>query len=345
MRILTALLLAIIAGPLSAQRPIKVVTSLTTYAAIAREIVGDKGTVTPIAQGDEEPHFVQPRPSFVPLLGSADVFVTTGLDLELWVPALLDKAANPRVSDGGPGYVAAHLGIPLLEVPASVSRAQGDIHVYGNPHIHTDPVNAIQIARNVAAGLIRVAPRDSAYFAERFRVFQRRTLEALYGADLVRILTPQTLFDLALSRTEWEFLQRNRYQGAPLAARLGGWMKDGAVLRDREMVCYHKEWVYFSARFGLPCVEFIEAKPGIPPSARHVREVIELMRSRRIPVVFSPNYFDRRQAQEIAARTGARAVIVPAQVDGARGVATYAALVDEWIRRLGAAFGTGAANH
>src|ERR1700745_410579 len=96
---------------------VKVVTSLTTYAAIAREIVGDRGVVNAIAVGDQNPHYVQPKPSFVPLLASADVFVTTGLDLELWVPALLDKAGNPKVTEGGPGYVAASPGIQLVDVP------------------------------------------------------------------------------------------------------------------------------------------------------------------------------------------------------------------------------------
>jgi ABC-type Zn uptake system ZnuABC Zn-binding protein ZnuA len=339
MRTLSLLLIALAGGALPAQRPLKVVTSLTTYAAIAREIVGDRGTVTAIAHGDEEPHFVQPRPSFVPLLGEADVFVTTGLDLELWVPALLDKAANPRIADGAAGYVAAYPGVPLLEVPASLSRSQGDIHIYGNPHLHTDPINAIQIAQNIAAGLARVAPADAAYFGERYRTFQRSILEAVYGSELVRILTPETLFAMALNRTEWEFLRQNRYQGEPLVARLGGWMKEGAALRGREMVCYHREWVYFSARFGVPCAEFLEPKPGIPPSPRHVQRVIELMRDRHIPVVFSPNYYDRRQVRQIAERTGATAVIVPAQTEGAAGVSTYPELVGTWIRELAAAFG------
>ena len=119
--------------------PVKIVTSLTTYGAIAREIVGDRGTVTSIAQGDEDPHFVQPKPSFVAVLRDADLFVTTGLDLELWVPALLDRANNRKVSEGGPGYVTAYTGITLLEVPTSLNRAEGDIHADGNPHIHTDP--------------------------------------------------------------------------------------------------------------------------------------------------------------------------------------------------------------
>ena len=93
--------------------PVKVVTSLTTYGAIAREIVGDKGTVTSIAQGNEDPHFVQPKPSFVAVLRDADLFVTTGMDLELWVPALLDRAGNRKILEGGPGYVAAFRGIAI----------------------------------------------------------------------------------------------------------------------------------------------------------------------------------------------------------------------------------------
>ncbi|MGH7418329.1 MAG: metal ABC transporter substrate-binding protein [Candidatus Rokuibacteriota bacterium] len=335
---------ALAAGPLQAQRPLKVVTSLPTYAAIAREIVGDRGTVTAIAQGDEEPHFVQPRPSFVPLLGAADLFVTTGLDLELWVPALLDKAANPRVAEGGPGYVAAYAGIQLLEVPASLSRSQGDIHVYGNPHIHTDPINAIQIARNILAGLRRVAPADTAVFAARERDFERRVLVALYGEELVRLLTPETLLDLAQARRDWDFVHHTAYQGRPLAARLGGWLQQAAVMRGRQMICYHKEWVYFSARFGLPCVEYIEPKPGIPPSPRHVQHVIELIRTQHIPVVFSPNYFDRNQVRQIAERTGATGVVVPAQTGGAPGVDRYVDLVNVWVSELTRAFAAAAAS-
>lgn len=321
-----------------AQRPLRVVASLPTYAAITREIVGDRGRVEAIAQGDEEPHFVQPKPSFLPLLQGADLFVTTGLDLELWVPTLVDKANNPRVSEGGSGYVPAYAGIRLLEVPVTASRSEGDIHVYGNPHIHTDPVNAIHVARNILAGLRRVAPEQAAYFAERERDFERRVLAALYGEELVRLLTPETLLDLAQSYKDWDFIRQNSYQGRPLAERLSGWMKQAEVLRGQKMICYHREWVYFSARFGVPCVEYIEPKPGIPPTPRHVQRVIDLIRTERIPVIFSPNYFDRNQIRLIAERTGATAVIVPAQTGGAPGVDTYFDLVGVWMTQLAQAF-------
>jgi zinc/manganese transport system substrate-binding protein len=325
-----------------AAEPLKIVTSLTTYGAIAREIAGDRGTVTSIAQGDEDPHFVQPKPSFVAVLRDADLFVTTGLDLELWVPALLDRANNRKVSEGGPGYVTAYTGITLLEVPTSLNRAQGDIHADGNPHIHTDPLNAIIIARNILTGLTRVSPGDASYFTDREKDFEKRILEATMGQELVGILTPATAFDLLKTDKLFDFIGRTKYQGKPLADRLGGWLKQGEAFRGREIACYHKEWAYFSNRFKVTCATYIEAKPGIPPTPKHVEEVIALMKERKIPVLFASNYFNRSQIQEVADKTGAKAVIVPENTHGEQGVETYFDLMNTWVTRLAQAYTGGA---
>src|SRR5213593_2707466 len=103
-----SLLAALNGTPPAPADKVKVVTSLTTYAAIAREIVGDRGAVSSIATGDENPHYVQPKPSFVPTLASADLFVTTGLDLELWVPALeLTAPQSPTISRAIAAYVVS----------------------------------------------------------------------------------------------------------------------------------------------------------------------------------------------------------------------------------------------
>lgn len=319
--------------------PVKVVTSLTTYAAIAREIVGDRGTVSSIAVGDENPHYVQPKPSFVPTLARADLFVTTGLDLELWVPALLDKAGNSRVTEGGPGYVAAYSGIDLLDVPTSFSRTQGDIHVYGNPHIWTDPLNAVQIARNILAGLKRVAPADAEYFTTREKDFEDRIYKALFGPELVQLLGGQTLADLDRQDKLFDFLKARQYQGAPLYNRLGGWLKQALPFRGTQVACYHKEWDYFSREFEVTCFDYIEPKPGIPPTPRHVQEIIVGMKEKHIPVLLSTNYYDRNQVIEVAQRTGAKAVIVPSNTGGAMGVNTYFDLMNLWITELGRAFG------
>jgi len=325
-------------APVPPAGPVKVVTTLTTYAAIAREIVGDRGTVTAISQGDEDPHFVQPRPSFVPLLRDADVFVTTGMDLEAWVPALLDRANNVNVREGGRGYVAAFQGVRLMDVPTSTSRAQGDIHVDGNPHLQGDPINAIIIARNILAGVQRVAPENGPYFAGREQDFEARILRALYGDDLVRILTAPTLFELARTDRVMDFLRTTPYQGQPLLARLGGWMKQAQAFNGREMVCYHMEYSYFSRRFGLACAGYVEPKPGIPPTPRHVEEIIALMHDRHIPVIMAANFYDRDEIRTVAERTGATAVIEPDHTEGAPGVVTYFDLIDRWITDLARAF-------
>src|SRR5437660_790289 len=127
--------------------------------------------------------------------------------LELWVPALLDKANNPKVTEGGPGYVAAYAGIDLLDVPTSYSRAQGDIHVYGNPHIWTSPLNAVQIARNILTGLKRVSPQNDEYFTQREQDFEERIYQALFGDGLVKLLSGSTLADLDRQGKYFEFFK------------------------------------------------------------------------------------------------------------------------------------------
>ena len=110
------------------------------------------------------------------------------------------------------------------------------------------------------------------------------------------------------------------------------------------MVCYHKEWDYFSREFHVPCVDYIEPKPGIPPTPSHVQEVITEMKEHHIPVLFAGNYYDRSQVEEVAARTGAKAVIVPGNVGGAPRVNTYFDLVNVWVSELASGFtGPGAA--
>jgi hypothetical protein len=145
------------AGPFQ-QAPVRVVTTLPVYASLVREIGGAEVEVSAIADPTEDAHFVRPKPSFALDLRRADAFVTTGLDLELWVPTLLDRAGNADVLEGGRGYITAYTGISLLDIPTAADRSAGDVHVYGNPHLTTDPLRALQVARNITVGLKRVAP-------------------------------------------------------------------------------------------------------------------------------------------------------------------------------------------
>jgi len=108
------------------------------------------------------------------------------------------------------------------------------------------------------------------------------------------------------------------------------------------MACYHKEWAYFSQRFKVVCADYIEAKPGIPPTPGHVQEIIALMKERKITVLFASNYFSKSQIEQVAQRTGATPVIVAENTDGAPGIVTYFDLVNSWVTGLATAFAAGA---
>lgn len=334
--LVAAVAVACLSQPVLAE-PVKVVTTLSVYSAIAAEIGGDRVEAKAIARGDEDAHFVKPKPSYALMLRDADLFVTTGLDLELWSPALVDKSGNRGIRDGEPGFVAAAQGVTLRDVPATASREAGDVHIYGNPHIYTSPIETKIVARNIAAGLERVDPGGAALYRANLTSFKQRIDIALYGEVLVELLGSETLDALARDGKLIDFLEAQSYEERPLIDRLGGWLGEGRSFRGNEIIAYHKNWVYFTDLFGLEVIDFVEPKPGIPPSARHVKQLIDEIEKREIEVLIAADYFDKSKPELIAERTGSTALIMPLGTGGAGGE-TYFELVGTWIGRLSRGF-------
>ncbi|MFQ5527609.1 MAG: metal ABC transporter substrate-binding protein [Thermoanaerobaculia bacterium] len=318
---------------------VRVVTTLPVYGSIAQFVGGDRVTVEAISRGDEDAHFVKPKPSFALMLKRADLFVTTGLDLELWAPTLVNKSGNRSIRSGEPGYVSASSGVVMLDIPESASREGGDVHIFGNPHIHSSPINAKTIAANIAAGLERVDPEGAGDFRANLQEFTRRIDAGLYGETLVELLGSETLDQLARQGKLIEFLESRDYEGEKLIERLGGWLAKAASFRDEKLVAYHKNWIYLTDLLGLDVVGYVERKPGIPPSAKHVFELLGKIEEQEVKVLLGANYFSRSQIENIAERAGCRAVIValsPMEVTSEG----YFELIDRWIDDLKAAFGS-----
>lgn len=324
--------------PAAKADPIRVVATLPVYAELAREIGGDQVEVKSIANPNEDAHFVRPKPSFALDLRRAQAFITTGLDLELWVPPLLDKARNADVLEGGKGYITAYTGIQLLDVPVSTDRSAGDVHLYGNPHLTTEPLTTLQVARNITAGLKKVAPDRASLFDAGLAKFTDRIYRKLFGDRLVEVLGGPTLEQMALNGTLFNFLQTNEYQGHALLQDLGGWLEQAEGFRGKSMICYHKNWAYLEDRFQVKCADYIEPKPGIPPTPGHVADIIREIQQGHIQVLLAASYFDRNKVQTVADRSGARLVQVPMEPGVRAGVNDYFTLVDTWITELAAAF-------
>ena len=277
---------------------IKVVTTLTDLKSITEFIGGNKVSVTSIATGYQNPHFVDPKPSYIISLSSADMFVTIGLDLEIgWSPQLLASSRNTKIQKGAAGYVDASENIALMQVPTAANRAEGDIHIYGNPHYWLDPLNGKIIARNIANGLERVDPSN----------------KSMYEANLATF--NKTIDD-----------------------KMKDWQAKMAPFKGTKIIAYHNEWVYFEKRFGLEIVDFMEPKPGIPPTPSQLVKVINEIKSNNIKVIISSPYFSTSSSDVVAKQTGVKVLTMATSTGAFPSVKNYFDVFDYDIAQLTAAF-------
>jgi ABC-type Zn uptake system ZnuABC Zn-binding protein ZnuA len=212
----------------------------------------------------------------------------------------------------------------------------GDVHPFGNPHYMLDPLNGLAAARLIAGRLGDVRPGDRAYFDGRLADFQadlyRRLvgegLASKYGAEVPKLAT---LFERGRLV---EFLEQ---QGE--AKLLGGWLGAMAPHFGAKVVQDHLLWHYFADRFGLRIVGSLEPKPGIPPTTKHMSELIEQMRAENVRIVLASAYYDPRYAELVAEKSGARVLAMANQVGAVAGTETYLDMIDYDVRQVAGALG------
>ncbi len=272
-----------------------VVTTTPDLAAIAREVGGDKIEAESLALGTQDPHFVDPKPSFILKLNRADLYVKRGLDLEVgWAPVLEKGARNADILPGGARYVDASTGIAPVEVPTGIlSRSLGDVHPYGNPHYQRDPVAAKTIAKNIADGLSRIDVANRDDYAKRLEDFDKR-----------------------------------------IDARLAEWTKTLAPYRGTKIVTYHKSWEYFTARFGLESIGEMEPKPGVAPSPAHLAELITKMNAEHAKLLIREPFYPDNLTRVVAEKTGATVVTLPESPGGVAGTDDYFSFMDYIVKQV-----------
>jgi len=273
------------------------VTTLSTFADLVKTIGANRVQVSAIASPKFDPHFIEPKPSDVLKVKRADLFVHAGLDLELWRGPLLDAAGNLNLFPGQPGELDLSQGIALLEVPTTaVSRAQGDIHLYGNPHYWTDPENARQMARTIAEKLSALDPASEADYRRRLAAFVAR-----------------------------------------LDERIAAWRSRLSACRDQELVGYHNAWPYLMRFAGWRMEQFLEPKPGIPPTPRQVEFIERYVTQRRIAGIVQPTYAPAQAAEAVAKRTGTSVIRLCQNVGEQPACSEYLAMVEYNVHQLAAA--------
>ena len=282
-----------------ADSKINIVTSTTDFAALAQEVGGEKIHVESLAKGYQDPHFVDPKPSFLLKLRKADLLIVVGLQLEIgWLPPLITQSGNPKIQVGASGYFDASQFARILEIPSGqVTRAEGDVHPLGNPHYWLDPENGRRVAKAIQEKLGSMRPGDAAYFEQRYNDFAQR----LQQAD-----------------------QK--------------WLAEMKPYAGRKIVTYHRSWPNFAQHFHLDVVGYIEPRPGIPPSPQHTLELIGLMKGQNVKVIAVEPYFDMKTPNSIARATGAQVVVLMPSVGGNSETSDYFKLFDYDVAILKQAF-------
>jgi zinc/manganese transport system substrate-binding protein len=290
--------LALFAGVAEAKK-LNVITATTDMAALAEEVGGDHVSVESLAKGYQDPHFVEPKPSFLLKLRQADLLITVGLQLEIgWLPPLITQSGNGRIQVGAQGYLDASQFAEILDIPTGpVTRAMGDVHPLGNPHYWLDPDNGRRIARGFAQKFGELDPPDVAYFQQRLQDFDKR---------------------LSAAEQKWDAAM--------------------APYKGRKLVTYHNSFPNFAKHFHLNVIGYVEPRPGIPPTPSHTIELIGLMKREACKLVLVEPYFDLKTPKSIGSATGAQVVVYLPSVGGEKQVTNYFELFDYDINLITKAF-------
>jgi len=290
---------ALMVMPVAASAKLKVVTSLPGLASLVREVGGDRVEVESLAAPNQDPHFVDGRPSFISKLNRADLLVYTGLELEAgWLPPVVTNARNGKIQPGQPGNLdASRFVVPLLGVPSGqVDRRMGDVHPGGNPHFLLSPKYGLMVAHAIAERMTELDPPNAAAYRagdERFR--------------------------------------------KDLEARMAGWEASLSKYRGQPIVGYHESTIYLTEWLGLKPAGYLEAIPGITPSPSHLAQLILTMKSQGMKVIIAEPWYDLKTAQVVASKAGASVAVLPGDAGGS-GTQTYADMVAAEVRALLSAF-------
>lgn len=300
---------------------LKVLATTTDLRELAEEVGGDDVEVACLTKGPEDPHFLEARPSFVRAAAAADALLLNGLDLEAGYESLLvGDSRNERIQEGKPGHVDCSRGIDVLDVPTgTVDRSLGDVHPDGNPHYLTDPVRGKVAAGTIAAAFAEIAPGRADAFKARLAEFRRRVDVAMFGEALLAAGQPAERLERRLAEgTLLQFLKDRQLEG-----KLAGHAAALAPFAGRKVVSYHATFRYLLDRFHLDEAAKLEPKAGVPPTPKHLQQVVERMKTDGIRAVLYTAFQPERTAQSVATAAGGVAVRLAHQPDSVPDTPTY----------------------
>lgn len=297
-------LISILFASHSIAAPLKVVTSTTDLAWLAREIGGNHVEVTSLLRGNENPHYIDASPEFIRRVAEAQVVCIVGLDLEVgWMPKILSRSGNASVQPGGKGYCETGKAVHVIEKPTGqVDRSMGDVHPAGNPHFWLSTKHFLEAANEMTQVLSAV---DVSHMAD-------------YRSALKK-----------LNHKLVEVQQKGEKRLKPLLANVN----------NPILIEYHKEFSYFVSSYGMKSFGSIEEKPGVAPSAGRLAEVAQQAKLAGVRFILAADTAPKKTVERFAELSGLPIVMAPVSLQPRTGLLNYVQhqeqLVESIVKVLG----------
>ncbi|MEE2997997.1 MAG: zinc ABC transporter substrate-binding protein [Pseudomonadota bacterium] len=245
------------------------------WAALAREVGGDKVDAYSATHARQDPHNIRAKPSLISRIRRADLVFCSGADLEVgWLPLLLQRGARASVQPGMAGNLMAAEHVSVLEKPAVVDRSMGDVHPGGNPHVHLNPKNILVIVKELGQRMCSLDPDNANYYRDRLRAFTK----------------------------SWH-------------ASMDRWEDRAKKLAGMSVIAHHKSFSYLFDWIGIDEIATLEVKPGIPPTVSHLNGLLRTTRSRNVRAILRAPYDPSDGSGWLSSKTGIRQVELPYTVE------------------------------
>jgi ABC-type Zn uptake system ZnuABC Zn-binding protein ZnuA len=224
-----------------------------------------------------------------------------GVDYDLWLDRLLRQSGNRDLQRGGAGYIDASTDIALLDVRAGGIGAND-----GHAHGHGNPHYWLDPAN----------------------------AEAITGTILEALMRLDPANAKRYEANRLAFLRL-------LDEKRAEWTRLLAPGHGRALIAYHDTWPYLARRFRLRFLGVIETRPGVAPSPAHLAQLAADGKRERVAAIVREPQEPARDADFLAARTGAAVVILASGVGAVSQAHDYLSLIDYNVRALAGAFARG----
>lgn len=287
-------LTALVVGAGPASAKVRVFSCEPIWAALAEEIGGDRVEVNSATTAHQDVHYIQARPSLISKLRRADLLIYSGADLEV-------------------GW------LPVLLRKASNARVQpgqpGNLDV-------SQFVPMLEVPSRVDRSEGDIHPYGNPH-------------TETDPHNLARVAAE---LSLRLQRIDASGAETYRQRGAEFASRwekaMAGWEERAAPLRGMKIITHHVAWVYLAHWLGLEVVGHLEDKPGIPPTAGHLADLLAGIGQHKPELIVRSVFEPERPSQWLSERAGIPAAVLPHAVGATDGAKDLYSLFDDVVTRL-----------